>query len=749
MILFMITKFTFTNIFINNYYSNKSILHVMNMFFKISKSGFYLKIFRRLSLLILVFIIPAAIQLQSQNKPFTMEEIKSYPFPSSLTSSPGVARIAWVFNENGLRNIFVAEGPEFKARQLTNYSKDDGQGLSSVSVSFDGNWVVYIRGGDFGSNWDDALPVNPSFLPEPPKVQIWSVPFEGSEPILLGEGVNPVISPNSDYIAFIKSGQIWKIAIDGSTKSEKLFTARGRNSSPVWSHDGRRIAFVSNRQDHSFIGIYTDNETPVSWIDPSFNRDGSPRWSPDGTHITFIRQPGRGGSPKPVLEAHHSPWMIMTYEFSGGTAKQIWKAPETLRGSIPSTQGRTNLHWAAEGRIIFLSYHDGWPHLYSIPEEGGDPLLLTPGNFMAEYINLSSDGKWLVFAGNTGPDALDIDRRHIVRVPVDKPEMEVMTPGDGLEWTPVITPDGSSLVYISATSQQPPMPVKMDLKDRSTILLAEERLPENFPEKHLITPTQVIFKAEDGVTIHGTLFKPMGGPVKKPAVIYVHGGPPRQMLLGWHYSSYYSNAYAVNQYLASRGFIVLSVNYRLGIGYGYEFHRPVDGGTRGASEYKDIKAAGEWLAKQRFVDSKRIGIYGGSYGGYLTAMALGRNSDLFAAGVDISGVHDRTVNRTHSWLIPDRYERAPDSKEALETAWKSSPVSSIETWTSPVLIIHADDDRNVRFSESTDLAQRLIQKDVPMETLVIVDDTHHFMKQKNQLRVNNATVNFLIRYLHK
>ena len=721
----------------------------MSMFYKIYKSGLNRKNYRRLSLLILAFLITAGLQLQSQNKPFTMEEIKSYPFPSSLTSSPGVARIAWVFNENGLRNIFVAEGPEFKARQLTNYSKDDGQDLSSVSTSSDGNWVVYIRGGDFGSNWDDALPVNPSFLPEPPEVQIWSVPFEGGEPILLGKGVNPVISPNSDYIAFVKSGQIWKIAIDGITKSEKLFTARGRNGSPVWSPDGSRIAFVSYRQDHSFIGIYTNNETPVIWIDPSFNRDGSPRWSPDGTRITFIRQPGRGGSPKPVLKAYHSPWKIMTYEISGAKAKQIWKAPETLRGSIPSTHGRTNLHWASEGRIVFLSYHDGWPHLYSIPEEGGALLLLTPGDFMAEYIHLSSDGKWLVFAANTGPDPMDIDRRHIVRVPVNKPEMEVMTPGDGLEWTPVITGDGSSLIYICATPQQPPLPAKMDLKNRNTTLLAEERLPDNFPEKNLITPEQVIFKAGDGKTIHGTLFKPKGDPGKKPAVIYVHGGPPRQMLLGWHYSSYYSNAYAVNQYLASRGFIVLSVNYRLGIGYGYEFHHPIDANTRGASEYKDIKAAGEWLAKQSFVDSKRIGIYGGSYGGYLTAMALARNSDLFAAGVDISGVHDRTVNRTHSWLIPDRYERSPDSKEALEIAWKSSPVSSVDTWTSPVLIIHADDDRNVRFSESTDLVQRLIQKRVPMETLVIVDDTHHFMKQQNQLRVNNATVDFLIRYLHR
>ena len=156
----------------------------------------------------------------------------------------------------------------------------------------------------------------------------------------------------------------------------------------------------------------------------------------------------------------------------------------------------------------------------------------------------------------------------------------------------------------------------------------------------LVTPQQVLFKAADGVTVHADLFVPEGGVAKKPAIVYVHGGPPRQMLLGWHYSDYYSNAYASNQYLASLGFVVLSVNYRLGIGYGYEFHQPAHGGIAGASEYQDIKAAGEWLQKQNFVDASKIGIYGGSYGGYLTAMALAKDSKIFAAGVDIHGVHD-------------------------------------------------------------------------------------------------------------
>ena len=220
------------------------------------------------------------------------------------------------------------------------------------------------------------------------------------------------------------------------------------------------------------------------------------------------------------------------------------------------------------------------------------------------------------------------------------------------------------------------------------------------------------------------------------------------MLLGWNYSDYYANAYAMNQYLASQGFVVLSVNYRLGIGYGYDFHQPANGGATGASEYQDVRAAAVWLSEQPQVDAARIGIYGGSYGGYLTALALARDSKLFAAGVDIHGVHDWSQQRGGT-APSDRYEKAPDLDAATKVVWTSSPISSVSGWTSPVLIIHGDDDRNVRFNQSVDLVRRLDKQGVPMETLVIVDDTHHWMKHTNALKMGNATGDFFKRKLMK
>jgi dipeptidyl aminopeptidase/acylaminoacyl peptidase len=277
--------------------------------------------------------------------------------------------------------------------------------------------------------------------------------------------------------------------------------------------------------------------------------------------------------------------------------------------------------------------------------------------------------------------------------------------------------------------------------------LGDDLIPKGFPGEQLLTPKKVTFKSPDGLTIHGQLFANPAFTGKRPAVVFIHGGPPRQMMLGWHYMDYYSNSYAMNQYLASRGFVVLTVNYRLGVGYGHDFHHPPHAGPFGASEYQDVLAAGKYLAAQPNVDPKRVGVWGGSYGGYLGAMALAKNSDVFATGVDLHGVHDWVADLREFFAVPAwQYERGDiDSTKAV--AWRSSPVAYISTWKSPVLLIQGDDDHNVRFSQTVDLTRRLDAAGVKYELLVLPDDIHGFLLHSNWMKADSATAAYLQKML--
>jgi dipeptidyl-peptidase 4 len=222
-------------------------------------------------------------------------------------------------------------------------------------------------------------------------------------------------------------------------------------------------------------------------------------------------------------------------------------------------------------------------------------------------------------------------------------------------------------------------------------------LPAEFPRAQHVVPTNVVITAEDGVAFHNQLFLPpdMRPGERRPALLFIHGGPARQMLLGYNYGHFYHMAYAMNQYFANRGYVVLSVNFRRGIGYGRELRTMPRTGRAGNEEYRDIIAAGLYLRDRPDVDPTRVGLWGLSYGGILTAQGLARNSDVFAAGVDIAGVH--------LWgnvLDPD------------DVAFRSSPIAEIANWRSPVLLVHGDDDRNVAFSQTVGLVQMLRAHDV-------------------------------------
>jgi len=682
-------------------------------------------------LLFTIYLFPFSLHSQS----FTMEQVGKFSFPSELTSSPVGEKIAWAMNEQGKRNIYFAEGPTFSPEKLTDFNTDDGQEISSLQFTPDGKWLVFVRGGDHGGG-NASSTVNAENLPEFPKVEIWKINLSSGKSEPITEGDDPFVGYPAQ-VGYLKNGQIWKISLDNSQKSSQLFEVKGRVNSAQYSPDGSKLLFVSNRGSHSLVGVYKDESTSIKWIAPSFHRDSNPQWSADGKQVAFVRTQGGRGAAVSLLKPTHTPWEIWLANAESGEAKKLWKAPETLPGSYSSAF----LSFSADGNLVFQSYEDGWQHLYSMDVNSGMTTLLTPGEFMVEQIKISADKTKLTFSANTGTTSGDIDRRHIGVITIADGRLAWETSGEGIEAYPVWIGDDGKMAYFSATAQRSHL---IAIKEgASTKLLQEDIIPNDFPQNSLVIPKQVKFTAPDGVTVYGQVFEKEGGSTKKPGIIFVHGGPQRQMLLGWSYMDYYSNTYSLNQYLAELGFVVLSVNYRLGIGYGYDFHRPANAYYQGAVEYQDIKAGGEYLAAMKQVDKDKIGIYGGSYGGYLTALALARDSGLFKVGVDIHGVHDLDGR----YDLPETYEVAPDLDKAKKIAWQSSPMADLDTWTSPVLLIHADDDRNVEVSQTADLIRRFEELGKSYESIVVPGDTHHWMKWSNMIRVDQATADFLKKHL--
>ena len=665
----------------------------------------------------------------------------SSPFPTNLVAAQHASRIAWVFNAKGARNVWIADGPNFAARQVTHFTGDDGIPIASLRITPDGRTVVFVRGSETNEAGRVAAPTNDL---TPRKQMVFAMEVNGESPRALGEmgcgeeGCEDVeISPDGQFAVWAARKQLWIAPVSGATPSHQITDLPGNTLSPKWSPDGHEIVFVSDRGDHSFIGIYDFGHDAVRYLAAGVDRDVSPRWSPDGKQVAFERIVG-AEQKQTLIPQHPLPWSIWVADAATGNGHEVWHSGEKLDDSYPELTADVSFKFPSNDRLVFASEQDGWNHLYSVAVTGGAPVLLTPGDYDVEDVALSADKKSVLYTSNEN----DIDRRHIWRVALPDGKPQPVTHGETMEWSPVETGTGSYLACLGSTATSPAMPYRLTTQGRE--MIAALALPADFPSAQLVVPKQVIFDSEDGLKIHGQLFVPAGRTQAGPALVFMHGGPIRQMMLGFHYMDYYHNAYAMNQYLASQGYVVLSVNYRLGIMYGRAFREPADGGWRGASEYRDITAAAKYLRSLPIVDAKKIGLWGGSYGGYLTAMGLARNSDLFAAGVDFHGVHDWSV------FLP-RWDAntpaAPDLEQARKLAYESSPNASVQLWKSPVLLIQGDDDRNVPFSQTVDLAQRLREEHIKVEALVFPDEIHDFLMYKTWVKAYGATADFFAKTL--
>ena len=707
----------------------------------------------------------APTSLGAQQQP-TLRQFLSAPFAAELIAAPVGGRVAWVQNVLGARNIWVAQPPEYKGRQLTRFTGDEGKYLVFPAFTPDGEGIVFVRGGAH-SGTRLAEPPNPTLDPQGGKEEVWFVSLADGNAVRVDDGNWPSVSAKGDLITYIKRDQVWGAPL-GKTAAgfaagaprqlirDRWSASPAGNAPPLrWAPTGNRFAFVSRRDGYNFIGVYDVDAKSLAYLDPSFDGDNEPTWSPDGSRVAFIREPSTTGQPSGGAVREAEPWSIRVADLATGKGREVWRA-RAGKGSAfwGFMNNERQLFWTSNDRIVFPWERTGWVHLYSVPVSGGDALELTPGNFEVEHVALAPDGRELVYSSNQG----DIDRRHLWRVPSAGGRPVAVTAGTGIEYWPVFTSDGAALAFQATAGRIPPRVEILRTRDYASTaagqsrrqLLAPDVTPAEFPTAALVDPVPVTFPAPDGLTIHGQVFLPPGHRADRryPALVYLHGGSRAQMVLGYHYHrfDYYQKPYALIQYLANQGYIVMSVNYRSGTGYGMEFREALNYGASGASEVQDVVAGGRYLRGRTDVDPARVGVWGGSYGGYLTAMALARASDVFAAGFDLHGVHAWNARVNFS---PFSTLSMAQREAVVETARRSSPVGNVDTWKSPVLFVHGDDDRNVHFNQGVALMAALRTRGVEIEHLVIPHEIHSFLLHSSWVRAFEAAGEFFDRRLGK
>ena len=667
----------------------------------------------------------------------------------ALTPLPGGRHLAWI--DNG--QVYVASAPQWLPRKLTL----PASALAPVALhpSTDGHSLIVASG--------DVLATFAEY-PRRDRRQWWLLDISnGSARLLLEADAVPQGAP-----VFAPDGRSFAVA-DGRMLHRYLLTDARLTPQPLllqdpqhmpsigvgqlaWSPDGARLAFVSRRKaGQSYIGIVDVDTRAYRYLDPGIFRDLAPAWSPDGSQLAFLRWPYHEALDLPARAG--VPFSLRVADPRSGSGHEAWRAPAGRAAGLSSKlfwgsqffEGDV-LFWGAGDRLVFPWEGDGWLHLYSVAASGGAATLLTPGDYEVSTVRLSGDRRDVVFAANRD----DPDRQHLWRVPVAGGAMTAITRGQGIESSPVPLGQGSDAVaYLASDAQRQVHPVVPDAGRPRALQASRATTAAPATPATLIEPQAVTLTAADGQRFQGQLLLPpasvavpAGG---RPALLFLHGGPPDRMMLGFHYWTYYSHTQAFNQAMAQQGYVVLSINYRRGSGYGLDFREALEGGLNGASEFADVLAAGKWLAARKDVDARRVGLWGGSYGGYLTAMGLARAPEVFAAGVDLHGVHDWSTREYDEFT--GGHDADGVAAEAVRRAFASSPLADVSRWRAPVLFVHGDDDLNVRFDQSVRLVDALRKRGLSPDVLVFPNEPHQFLLHRSWRRTLHAAMAFFERHL--
>jgi len=652
-------------------------------------------------------------------------EIKYLSEPSW---SPDESKIAFIWDEGGIQDVWVVYLSDGKLQKISQskgnlgrpiwsrggnlfyvqdgmlfswkYPQDNAillntapKGISEFDISPDGKSIVYSKKGDL---WFYSLESNRSIqLTSSPEVEF-----------------SPQFSPDSRYISFL------------STPPPKQITEIPNELS------GPKLAFLHSKYENTDVGIISAfGGTPI-WVACGKEDELSPKWAPDSKKIVIEKRTLDCKKREIIVKDLISDKEILIYEEN--TQKWIYELSQES-------------YWSPQSNnIAFISDRDGWCHLYFYNLEKKNLTQMTKGEYEVSDPAWSPDGSRIAFASNKG----SLIERQIWLMSISGDKLEKITEARGTNMAPFWSPGGKKIAYLHSDPYAV-LDIWVKTLPKGDSRQLTNAMPESLDKKALTPPDFFYYESSDGLKIPAFLFKSkeFDSSKKYPAIIWIHGDGILQNRYGWHPSKHYGVYYGFHQYLLHKGYVVLSIDYRGSVGYGRDFMQGhyMD---LGGKDCEDVIKGAEYLKSLDFVDPERIGVWGLSYGGYLTLQSIIRNPEMFKGAIDVAGVDDWNdwSKDPDGWWIQGRMGNPEDHEELY---YKSAPINFVDKIQTPLLILHGTADFNVPFYESVRLIDALIKKGKNIELMIYPGEDHYFIWNRTWKDVFQRVENFFEKHLKK
>lgn len=669
--------------------------------------------------LLALLLSPAAMASSPEpNGSLTIERIAAIKHPSSPQWSPDGSSIAFLWDAAGNQNLFVVR-PNGEPRQLTYFepSPDTLTGDISETAWLSDDEMLALRDG-----------------------KLYRISIRGDVHRFGNvDGVSDFeLLREPDRLVLVRRGQIWVGTVEDRSWTETTALEPPQRAGALSiSPDGRHIAFVSTSATRvadvlpyngSKQALYRNEISGRRLGVVSTTASGAPRWIDGDGRPSHLQWAGNDTLVFQRTSTDMKKREIIATSLDGTTRvvhtdiDERWWSP--LRRDAQTVVSPTGEH------VAFVSDATGWSHLYVRPVRGNaPPRQLTHGAFEAGFGSWSPDGRRIAFYDNDGSP---MERRLRV-VDIETGEIVSVGNAEGVSYWPRFSPDGKRLAFERTDPRSSAELYVVEAREGASPTRLTHSMPDAIDEADLTTPEAVAFPSRvDGQQVPGTLFVPknLDRSQQHPAIVWIHGSGSDQNFLGWHPFSY-RMYYSANQYLAQQGYVILAVDYRGSSGYGRDW------GTGhhldlGGPDALDVASGADYLKTLPYIDPDRIGVWGLSYGGFLTLQVLTRTPTLFRCGINVAGVSDWAtwgLESNGGWITG----RMSTPRDNADGYVRSASIRHMESLERPLLMLHGTADVNVAFRESLNLVDVLLKlgKDFDFE---LYPGELHFFRREHILR---------------